>query len=198
MVVDRNELATNLREFYDFAGKSAICVGAGGGLLLDPASRVASVVAIDKNAEELERFRTESKTKWAGIPLRFVPSKFEEVDFQGDVVYFEFCMYMMEDQRKTLDHARSMARDIVVIDHVPGSKWIYYWAGEEEVMRSTKVLESYGVRRKKRFTSEAWFKDWQAFADRLTGLGEESRRRVLELKEAKDVRMPMDYCLYLI
>jgi len=198
MVVDHSELAANLSKFYGFQGKSAICVGAGGGLLLEPATGVASVVAVDKDAEALDKFRAVSKSTWAGIPIQFVPRKFEEVAFQGDVVYFEFCMYMMENQQKTLDHARSMARDIVVIDHLPGSKWIYYWAGEEEVIRSTKALESFGIKRKKRYTAEQRFKDWQAFTDRLTGAGDESRRRVLELKEAKEVRIPMDYCLYLL
>ena len=198
MVVDRRELSANLRKFYDFSGKAAVCVGAGGGLLLEPASGVASVVAIDKNAEELEKFRVGSKASWAGTPLQFVPRKFEEVDYRGDVVYFEFCMHMMEDPRKTLEHARSLAQDIVAIDHLPGSKWVYYWAGEDEVRRSTEALESFGIKRRSRFVAEQRFKDWQALADRLTGLGEESRRRVLELKEAKEVHMPMDYCLYLL
>lgn len=198
MVVDKSELAANLAKFYDFQGKSAICIGAGGGLLLEPSTGVASVVAIDKDAEALDKFRNESKSRWVGIPIQFVPRRFEEVDFRGDVVYFEFCMYMMEDPQKTLEHARSLAPDIVAIDHLPGSRWVYYWAGEKEVLRSTKALESFGIKRKKRFTAEQRFKDWRALADRLTGLGEESRRRVLELKEAKDVHMPMDCCLYLL
>jgi hypothetical protein len=198
MVVDRDELAANLRKFYDFRGKSAVCVGAGGGLLLRPDSGVARVVAIDRDAKALGRFRSEAKTKWAGTPIRFVPRKFESVNPKGDVVYFEFCMHMMKDPRKTLEHARSLAPDIVVIEHLPGSKWVYYWAGEEEVLRCTSVLESFGIRRRKRFTAEQRFKDWKAFAERLAGQGKESRRRVLELKEAREVHMPMNYGLYLL
>lgn len=198
MVVDRSELAANLRTFYDFEGKSTICVGAGGGLLLEPASGVASVVAIDRDAEALGRFRTEARTKWAGIPIRFVPRDFESVNLQGDVVYFEFCMHMMKDPRGALEHARSLASDIVIMEHLPGSKWVYYWAGEDEVLRCTRTFESFGVRRQKRFTAEQRFNDWNAFAERLSGLGKESRRRVLELKEAKEVHMPMDYGLYLL
>ena len=198
MVVDKSELAANLRAFYDFQGKSAVCIGAGGGLLLEPASGVARVVAIDRDAEALGRFRAEARTKWAGIPVRFVPRKFESVNPKGDVVYFEFCMHMMKDPRKTLEHARSLAPDIVVIEHLPGSRWVYYWAGEEEVLRTTKALESFGIRRRKRFTAEQRFNDWKALAERLSGQGKESRRRVLELKEAREVRMPMDYGLYLL
>ena len=198
MAVDRGELTANLTRFYDFGGKSALCVGAGGGLLLDPASGVERVVAIDRDAKSLQKFRAESKTKWAGVPIRFVPRRFETVGLRGDVVYFEFCMHQMEDPRAALEHARSLAPDIVAIDHLPGSKWVYYWAGEDVVLRSTEALESFGVRRRRRFTAEQRFKDWKALAARLSGEGEESRRRVLELKGNKDVRMRMDYGIYLL
>ena len=107
-------------------------------------------------------------------------------------------MYQMESQVKALEHARSLAPDIVVMDHLPGSKWVYYWAGEEMVLRSTKALESFGVRRQKRFAAEQWSEDGKALEARLSGEGEESRRRVLELAGTSDVRMQMDYGLYLL
>jgi hypothetical protein len=198
MVVDRGELSAKLTRFYDFSGKSALCVGAGGGLLLNPASGVASVVAIDRNAKSLQEFHVKSKTTWGGIPIRFVPRKFETVDFRGDVVYFEFCMHQMEDPGGVLKHAHSMARDIVVIDHLPGSEWVYYWAGEDVVRRSTKALGSFGIRRRRKFTAEQRFEDWKALAARLSGQGKESRRRVLGLKGTANVRIRMDYGLYLL
>lgn len=198
MVVDRRELAANLVGFYDFAGKSSLCVGAGGGLLLPPSSDVARLVAIDKDRKALQRFRTESRGKWTGIPIKFVPRKFETVGLRGDVVYFEFCMHQMDDPLEALEHARSLAPDIVVIDHLPGSEWVYYWAGEAMVNRSTKALESFGIRRQGKFTAEQRFEDWDAFAARLSDEGEESRHRVLELKGQMNVRMRMDYGLYLL
>jgi len=198
MVVDRSGLTANLTKFYDFKGKSALCVGAGGGLLLDPASGVARVVAIDRDVELLQGFRTESRAKWAGVAMRFVPRKFETVQLRGDVVYFEFCMHQMENPRQALEHARSLAPDIVVIDHLPGSKWVYYWAGEDEVLESAKVMKSFGIRRQQTFTTEQLFEDWKALAARLSGEGEESRRRVLELKGTRGVRIPMDYSLCLL
>ncbi len=198
MVVDRDLLTANLTEFYDFRGKSVLYVGAGRGQLLPPASGVKSVVAIDRDGKSLQGFRSEAKSKWAGIPVRFIPRKFETVDARGDVVYFEFCMHLMEDPWYALKHALSLAPDIVVMDHLPGSKWVYYWAGEEAVLRSTGAVESFGVRRRKEFTTEQKFEDWKALAARLAEEGEESRRRVLELKGAKDIRMRMDYGLFLL
>jgi len=198
LVVNRAELSSNLTKFYDFRGKSVIYVGAGRGQLLRPTTGVASVVAIDRDPGSLEGFRGEASTEWVGIPIQFVPRAFETVEARGDTVYFEFCMHYMEDPAKTLEHARSMARDIVVMDHLPESEWVYYWAGEDAVRRSTKTIESFGVRSRKALTAEQKFEDWEALATRLTGEGEESNRRVLELKGAKDIRVRMDYCLYLI
>ena len=198
MVVDRAELGANLARFYDFRAKSVLYVGAGIGQVLRPTTGVASIVAIDRDPDSLEGFRSESKTVWAGIPVKFVPQKFETVTLRGDVVYFEFCMHMMDDPRDALEHARTLAQEVVIIDHLPKSKWVYYWAGEDPVGRSTRAIESFGVRRKKELSAEQRFEDWSELAARLSGEGAESHRRVNELKGAVDIRMRMDYCLYLL
>lgn len=198
MVVDRSELTSNLTKFYDFKGKAVLYVGAGGGQLLDPASRPGRVVAIDKDAKSLDGFRSEAKFKWAGIPISFVSRKFESVDQKGDVVYFEFCLYQMKDPCEALEHAHSLAPDIVVMDHLPGSEWVYCWAGEDLVLKSTKVVESFGVRSRRRFIADQRFQDCEALAARLRGGGKVSRRRVLDLKGAKDIRMRMHYGLFLL
>ena len=197
-LVDRAELGANLTGFYDFRAKSVIYVGAGRGQLLGPASGAAMVTAIDRDPDSLQGFRAEAATKWAGIPIRFIPHNFATVDVRGDVVYFEFCMHYMEDPEATLRHARTLASDIVVMDHLPTSKWVYYWAGEGAVSRSAGAIESFGVRRKSVHTAEQRFEDWNALATRLSEEGEESKRRVLELKGTRDIRMRMDYCLYLL
>ena len=198
MVVDRAELSANLARFYDFRGKSVLYVGAGIGQILRPGSGAASVVAIDRDPGSLKGFRRAAATEWAGIPVRFFPRDFKTVKVRGDVVYFEFCMHYMKDPGRTLRQARSLAPDIVAMDHLPRSRWVYYWAGEEVVGRSTRAIEAFGVRRREAFTAEQKFADWKALATRLKGEGKESRRRVLELKGVRDIRMPMDYCLYLL
>jgi len=198
MVVDRNELTANLTKFYDFRGKSVLYVGCGLGQLLPPESWAVSVVGIDRDAKALTAFRSVTKTKWTCIPIKFIPRKFETVKIHGDVAYFEFCMHMMDDPKFTLEHARSLAKDIVIMDHLPGSKWVYYWAGEEDVLRSTTTIESFGVKRTKKLVTEQRFEDGKALARRLDRVGKEAKRRILELKGAKDIRMRMDYGLYLL
>ena len=198
MVVNRNRLTVNLTKFYDFKGKSVLYVGAGRGQLLGPASGVSKVAAVDCDAESLEGFRSEAKTKWAGIPIRFVPQYFESVNLEGDVVYFEFCLHEMLDPREALDHAHSLARDIVVMDHLPKSKWIFYGAEEAQVLLSAKAVRSFGIKRSERFTAQQKFKNCEELEARMSEQGEVSHKRVLALKGAKDIRIPMDYGLYLL
>ena len=198
MVVDRNKLSADLAEFYDFSGKSVVYVGAGGGQLLSPETGVRKVIAVDSNAESLKVFRSEAKSKWAGIPIRFVPHEFETVDLHGDVVYFEFCLHHMHDSHEALDHARALAPDIVVMDHLPGSKWIYFGAEEERVLHGAEAAESFGIRRGKRLVIDQKFRDYEELAARLAEEGEVSQRRALELKGRKGIRIRMDYGLFLL
>ena len=195
MVVDRGELSANLNGFYDFKGKAILYAGAGRGQLLDPNSRPRRVAAIDSDPPSLEGFRKDAKTRWTGIPIRFIPRKFETVTLKGDVVYFEFCLYQMENPLWALEHARTLARDIIVMDHLPGSRWIYYWEGEEKVAKSTRAIKSFGVKRSKKFVAEQRFPGYDAFATRLTE-GAEAPPRVLELKGERDIVIPMDYGLF--
>ena len=197
MVVDRTELTSNLTKFYDFRGKTVLYVGSGRGQLLGPAARPGKVVAIDKDEKSLDGFRREAKTVWKGIPIRFVPRRFESVRLKGDVVYFEFCFYQMDDPEEALAHARSLAPDVVVMDHLPGSKWIYYWEGEDMVRKSTAVAEKSGVKRRRRFVADQRFPDYAAFAERLSE-GGEALPRVAELKGEKDIHIPMKCGLFLL
>ena len=198
MVVGRSVLTANLLKFYDFEGKSVLYTGCGLGQLLPPESGVTSVVGIDRDSEALKAFRDVEKTTWAGIPIKFFPHKFETAKDHADVAYFEFCMHMMDDPKFALELARKLTKDIVVIDHLPRSKWVYYWNGEDDVLESTEAIESFGVRRRRTFVADQHFEDGKALAKRLDEVGGEAKRRILELEGAKDIHMRMDYALYLL
>ena len=198
MVVDRDDLSANLARFYDFTGKTVLYVGAGGGQLLGPASGIRDVVAIDSDAKSLEGLRRESRSKWKGVAIRFVPRGFESVDIRGDVAYFEFCLHEMSNPRMAIDRARLLAPDVVVMDHLPESKWIFYGAEEAQVLKSFKAIESAGIRSQKRFRTEQRFKDYGELAARLAGQGDLSLQRAASLKGAKDIKIQMDYGLFLL
>jgi len=80
-----------------------------------------------------------------------VSAKFEEVALSGKVVYFEFCLHEMADPMKALAHARTLAPDIVVLDHSPGSAWAFHAAEEEKVRRSSEAMERFGIHRRENF-----------------------------------------------
>ncbi len=82
MVVDRSKLVTNLERFYNFANKTVLYVGAGGHQILRPETRPKKIFAIDSDPNSLERFRNDAETKWEGIPVEFVPKRFETVEIQ--------------------------------------------------------------------------------------------------------------------
>lgn len=198
MVVDRKELTRRLGGFYDFKGKSILYVGAGGGQLLDPSWRPTKVTAIDSNGKALDNFRNEAMTKWSGIEVDFIPRPFETVRGKADVVYFEFCLHQMDGPMKSLELARSLAEDIVVMDHLPGSEWIFYGAEEDLVERSTKAVEAFGIRKQERLSIEQKFADYEQLAKRMAEVGEESRTRVLRFEGARAISIRMDYGLFLL
>lgn len=198
MVVDRNILTADLTKFYDFRGKAVLYVGAGGGQLLSPTSGVREIAAVDSNPASLEAFRREAKTRWAGIPVRFFPQDFAEVEEPADVTYFEFCLHEMKDPRRALDHARSLGPDIVVMDHLPQSEWMFYGAEEADALRSSKAAESFGIKRRQTSMAEQRFKDYDELATRLSGQGEVSHQRILGMKGTTDIRIRMDYGLFLL
>jgi hypothetical protein len=198
LVVDRSKLTMELTQFYDFRGKRVLYVGAGGGQLLGPEVGAREVVAIDSNPGSLEEFRKGAKTKWAGTSVQFLPHDFVTIDQRGDVVYFEFCLHEMADPWKALKHAHSLGPDVVVMDHLPQSKWIFYGAEETQVLRSTEAIESFGIRRRESLTTDQQFKDFEELASRMSGQGEVSHQRLLPLKDEVDIRIRMDYGLFLL
>jgi len=56
LAADYELLTKMLGEFYDFAGKVVLLVGAGHGQLLDPSSEIRKLIAVDKDRAALEEF----------------------------------------------------------------------------------------------------------------------------------------------
>ncbi len=100
-----------------------------------------------------------------------VRANFEDVPVSGDVVYFEFCQHEMDDLRKALSHASTLAPDIVVFDHLPGSEWVFCGAEGDKVRRSAEAMERFGVRRRETFRTEQRFRDHAGLLAKVTVQG---------------------------
>ena len=185
MAVDRRQIAENLTRFYDFGNKVVLYAGAGGRQLLDIAT-MTKVIAIDQDAESLRDLARRDSVVVIG-------AKFEDVDCRGDVVYFEFCLHEIADPERALLHARDLAADIVVADHVPQSPWSFYAAEEVEVGRAARAVEKFGIRRREAFRTEQRFADYAELTAKLNGQGPVSLQRLGRFAGTTNIVIPMDY-----
>jgi Methyltransferase domain len=196
---DYGELARNLSRFYDFTGKVVLYVGAGGRQFLDLGTRTKQTIAIDRDAEALRELSAKVEARGLRYSVAVVESSFEDVSRFGDVVYFEFCLHEMADPDAALAHARSLAPEIVVFDHLADSPWSFYAAEEEEVRRGAEAVERFGVRRREKFEAAQRFANFVALSEKLAGQGRVAMERARrDFGGATNIRIPMRYQLALL
>lgn len=198
MATDYAKLTENLCRFYDFTDKVVLFIGAAGRQLLDPTARTRKLIAIDKDVEALRELRESIAAKGQQDSTEVVGAAFENVTLRGDAVYFEFCFHEMDDAEKALVHAKSLAPDIVVYDHSVGSEWIYYGAEEDKVVRSSAVMEHFGIRRRQTFHAEQRFANYAELFAKVAPQGPLAIERIQRFVNATEIAIPMSYELNLL
>ena len=198
MATDYGKLTENLHRFYDFTGKVVLFVGAGGRQLLDSSIRTKKVIAIDENAQSLKELEANIAAKGMQNSVEVVGSSFENITARGDVVYFEFCLHEMDDPQQALSHARALAPDMVVFDHLPGSEWVFHAAEEDKVRRSAEAMERFGVRRRETFRTEQRFQDYDELLAKVRVQGATAIDRAQRFTGATNIVIPMTYELALL
>ena len=197
MAADYGQLAENLRWFYDFTGKVVLFVGGGRKATARSLHQSQEADCHDRDVESLIELKTNVATGVRGSVVVVVPT-FEEVTWGGDVVYFEFCLHEMADPQKALTHARSLAADIVVLDHLPDSDWVFHVAEEDKVRRSTEAIERFGVRRRATFRGEQRFRNHAELLTEVTVQGAIALERAQRFAGALNIVIPMTYELALL
>jgi hypothetical protein len=198
VAVDHRQLSENLRRFFDFSNKVVLFVGAGGRQLLDPAFGTKRVIAIDRDVEALRELETKIAASGMQGIVDLVGANFEEVELLGDVVYFEFCLHEMADPQQALAHAGTLAPDVVVLDHAPGSDWVFYAAEEEKVSRAAAAMKGFGVRRRERFSAAQRFQDQAELLAKVAGQGALATERAQRFAGATEIVIPMSCELALL
>jgi hypothetical protein len=198
LAADYRQLSESLRRFFDFTGKVVLYVGAGGRQLLHPDFGSRKVVAIDRDVEALRDLEASLAAGSMAGAVDVVCADFAEVALLGDVVYFEFCLHEMADPGQALAHAATLAPDVVVLDHAPGSDWVFQAAEEEQVSRAAEAMQRFGVRRRESFQADQRFKDYAELLAKVTGQGPVATRRAERFAGATDIVIPMSCELALL
>lgn len=193
MATDIALVIRNLLEFYPFAGKTVVSVGAGGGQLVEYGREARKVIAVDQDAVALQRLAEVVRAKDLPGSFELVHADFLNVTARGDVVLFEFSLHEMPDPESALAHARTLAPDVVVLDHAPGSEWAWHVVEEEKVLRSAEAVRQLGGRAERLFRSEQRFSDHTALLAKVSGQGPLAVARAERFRGVEGIVIPFGY-----
>lgn len=193
MTVDMRQVVGFLRGFYDFSDRVLIAVGAGGGQFLDVYREARQMLAVDSDAEALRRLDEAVAAGGLTNRTQVVQADFLEITSTAEVVLFEFSLHEMADPTRALLHARSLAPEVVVFDHAPGSEWTHYTVEEEKVRRSTEAMETFGIRRRSSFRGEHRFVNHAELLARVASQGPVAVARASRFREQRDIVIPLIY-----
>jgi predicted RNA methylase len=198
MATDIKKIIKNLLEFYDFTDKTIITVGAGGGQLVDYGYTSKKVFAIDQDEKALKALSENLVKKELDTKFTLIHSDFLKTSLKADVVMFEFCLHEMRDVEEAIRHAQTMAPDILISDHWPGSEWAHIVDETEKVNRSWKEIEKFPVRKIVRYDAVQYFKNYQEIYQKVAVQGINSIERIKNFKDSLDINIPMLYGFALI
>lgn len=198
MATDIAAVLANLLRFYDFKGTTMLSVGAGGGQLAGYGALARRVIAVDRDGRALAALA--ERTRELGIAERFVlvEDDFLAVARRADVVLFEFALHEIPDPGAALAHAATLAPDIVVIDHAPGSPWAYATDEAEKVASSWGAVAARGVRRREDHDAIQRFSSHEELVRKVEGQGAEALRRAERWRECVAIEIPMAYTVALL
>lgn len=198
MPTNIDAIVSNLTSFYDMKGKSVLHVGAGGGQLIGYAPNARSILGVDSDPAAVSQLKTAIQK--LGLEDRFsvIQGDFNSVSAKADVVFFELCLHEMDDPTAALLHARSLAPDILVLDHVPESRWAWHTCEEDKAARSWAAIRRLGIHREASFKATQHFETYSQLFEKIKVLGEEAIARSGEFSGQDDIVIPMDYAIALV
>ncbi len=193
MATDIALVVRNLLGSYPFAGKTVVSVGAGGGQLVEYGREARKVLAVDQDAVALQRLAEVLRAKGLASSFELVHADLFDVTARGDVVLFEFSLHEMSDPDSALAHARTLAPDVVVLDHAPGSEWAWHVVEEEKVRRSAEAARRAGIRAERLFRGEQRFASHAELLAKVSGQGPLAVERAERFRGASDIVIPFGY-----
>jgi hypothetical protein len=198
MATDLDAIVSRLAAFYDFSGRHVVAVGAGGGQLAEYARPAARLTAVDPDPAACDGLAVRLEALGLAERSRIVREDFLAVRPHGDVVLFEFALHLLSDPERALAHASQLAPETVVIDHAPGSQWMWCAGEEEGVAAAWTALGRRPLRRTLDVKGLQRFRDAAELESRLAAQGPVSRERVRTYRGQRDLAIDMPYRLALL
>jgi hypothetical protein len=198
MGTDLARIVHEMASFYDFAGKAVIVAGAGEGRLVDYVKDARRVIAVDEDPKAMQRLKQAARARRIENRFDFQAAEFRTVLTKADAVVFEFCLHEMAEPKDAVDHAGTLAPDVIVIDHAPGSLWSWYAGEEAGVDAAWGAIEEESVRKRREVEGVQRFTDFAELASRLASQESVSRERIETLREQQPIAIPMPYRLVLL
>lgn len=194
-MVDLDYIISNILSFYDFKGKDVVHVGAGGGQLIAYSNIARIVKAIDRDSIAIKLL--EQRIKDDGLEHKMFPIEGDFMDFKAmaDVVFFEFCLHEMDDAYAAIKHAKEMYGHVIILDHLPDSKWSWYALEEKKLDKSWKAIEKFDTIKKLDFTVTQEYDTYDDLELKLSILGDEAINRISQFEDCKSIRIPMPFAL---
>ena len=198
MATDIAAILRNIESCYDFAGKSVLHVGAGGGQFVAFASKARSVLGVDPAADAVERLRTSVREHGLEDRYRVMQGDFRTVSARADVVFFEFCLHEIVDPLTALHHARTLALEVLIADPAPGSAWAWHLCEAEKVLRGWTAAEKFPRALDRTFAGVQRFHDHAELLAKVQALGDCVLRRVRDFEGRREFTIDMPYRIALL
>lgn len=198
MATDLALVLAHLTSFYDFGRKVVVHAGAGGGQLIGYARASRKVLAVDPDPAAIQRLERRIAQEGLQEIVSALPGDFRDLDLHGDVVLLEFCLHELADPLAAIGAARAIAPDVVVIDHLTGSRWSWYANEAEAVAAAWDAVGRAGTRGRRSFEGLQRFRSYEELRARFSAMGQESQRRILDLQGRTDIAIPMPYGVALL
>lgn len=195
MATDYQQIVRNLLAFYDFRSRRIVSVGAGGGQFIEYGRTAGHVTAVDCAAAAIRTL--EMRLKDAGLEDKFTLKVCDFMDFVGaaDCVLFEFSLHEITLPEAALEHALTLASDVVVMDHGRNSPWAYYVAEEEKVRAAWTAVDRYPKAKERVVEAFHVFHDYPELHEKVKGQGEPALSRIEVFRGRTDFKITMSYAL---
>ena len=198
MGTDLARILGALTSFHDFTDRTVVHVGAGGGRLIGYAASARHVLAVDLDGAAADQLLAAVRMLGLEDRCEVRSGDFLDVAACHDAVLFEFSLHEFPDPSAALRHARALAPDIVIIDHLPDSEWAWHVGEERLLERSWNAVRRFPVRAETRCEAQQAFSDFEELKARLSSCGEIVQRRIARFAGDGPITMAMPYRLALL